>query len=339
MANKASLLKRRASSEARRKMFGEATPAGMEDLSISGKREDIMSVPCDRLVSHPLNRMSKQNMSEEAIDELAAIITRDGQQNSPCVVRPIALDGMEKLQIVIGHRRWKALTKLGWEVKVVVREMDDKQAIRILNDDNHSAEGFTAYDIALEAREMKKTFSGVEIADILGYSPNYISNIMSIFKMPSEIREELVKTIKLQDRHIRMVRKTINEEGKDAAMKLALQISKGAPINDIDQQVNTGDATDTKQDENSGRVGGKQPGTSGFKKKNQDNKPSAGGKPDTLVNIAGYPLVLVRRAKGKIVMEIEGPDDTLAAVEDTIFKMFDTSKGLIELWVEKNKKT
>jgi ParB family transcriptional regulator, chromosome partitioning protein len=118
------------------------------------------------------------------VDELADSIKKDGLL-SPIVVTK---DG-EGYRIIAGERRFHAVKKLGWadvECRIISREERDYFRIAIIENlqrENLSAEEEAA---ALLRLKIQESYSDAELADIVGKSRNYVTEILGIASLPEE---------------------------------------------------------------------------------------------------------------------------------------------------------
>ncbi|MBI3396588.1 MAG: ParB/RepB/Spo0J family partition protein, partial [Spirochaetia bacterium] len=118
------------------------------------------------------------------VDELADSIKKDGLL-SPIVVTK---DG-EGYRIIAGERRYHAVKKLGWtdvECRIISREERDYFRIAIIENlqrENLSAEEEAA---ALLRLKIQESYSDAELAEIVGKSRNYVTEILGIASLPEE---------------------------------------------------------------------------------------------------------------------------------------------------------
>ena len=82
---------------------------------------------------------------EERIEELAQTIRTHG------IIQPIVVrERDDKFEIIAGERRWRAVTKLGWEtIPAIVKEFNDAQTASVALIENLQREGLTAIEEAL----------------------------------------------------------------------------------------------------------------------------------------------------------------------------------------------
>ncbi|GIX42538.1 MAG: chromosome partitioning protein ParB [Leptospiraceae bacterium] len=126
-----------------------------------------------------------------AIEELAKSIQKEGLL-SPIIVYK---EG-DYYRIIAGERRYHAITSLGWkevECKIISREQKDYFRIALI--ENLQREDLSADEEAEAMLYLKnqENLTDQELADLIGKSRNYVSEILSISKLPKELKEQLKK--------------------------------------------------------------------------------------------------------------------------------------------------
>lgn len=132
----------------------------------------------------------------QALGELASSISAHGILQ-PILVRPHPQDP-GRHQIVAGERRWLAAQQAGLaEVPVVVRELDDQQALELGLVENVLREDITPME---EARALKRLidafgYSYARLGDRLGKNKAYVDHRVRLLKMPQDIQEALERAV------------------------------------------------------------------------------------------------------------------------------------------------
>lgn len=151
----------------------------------------VDTVPIDRLLPTPDNR--RRPISDASVRSLARSIKSDGLLQ-PIIVRlhPVQSD---RFEIRAGERRWRAAKLAGLkEVSVVVRELDNEQALTVtvaenmLRKDLHPLEEAEAIQLAFEREYDLKTISAR-----LGRSLGYLARRASLTKLSRAWRKEVSK--------------------------------------------------------------------------------------------------------------------------------------------------
>lgn len=116
----------------------------------------------------------------------------------PILVRPISGQS-DSYEIVAGERRWRAAQKAQLhEVPVIVRTMDDQDALQLGLIENLQRSDLTAIDEALGYRRLADEFSQTqeEIAKTVGKSRPHVANMVRLLELPSAV-QEMVRSAEL----------------------------------------------------------------------------------------------------------------------------------------------
>lgn len=199
-------------------LIGDAPHSAGEAGVMAGQRE----APIDLLRGSSFN--PRRTFEERELAELAESISAKGLVQ-PIVVRPDSkrADGFE---IVAGERRWRAAQKAGLHtVPVVVRKLDDKEALELAIIENVQRSDLNAIEEANGYRELIERFrySQEQLSDIIGKSRSHVANTLRLLKLPAPVQVFLKKG-KLSAGHARAL------VGRKDAEQLAKQI--------IDQELN-----------------------------------------------------------------------------------------------------
>ncbi len=113
------------------------------------------------------------------------------------VLQPILVRRQNRgYEIIAGERRWRAAQAAGLKtVPVVIRDADDRQTAEITLIENLQREDLNPVEEAQGYRTLHDTFhlSHEEIADRIGKDRSTVSNFLRLLKLPSPIRDGLVK--------------------------------------------------------------------------------------------------------------------------------------------------
>ena len=132
----------------------------------------------------------RREFKDEELAELMASIRENGLLQ-PIVVRPAPSDSGAEWQLVAGERRWRAITRLGWEeVPAVVREMDDRTLLVLALVENLQRSQLTPLDEAEAFRQLQDEFSlsQAQIADAVGRERSTVANTLRLLQLPPSVR-------------------------------------------------------------------------------------------------------------------------------------------------------
>jgi ParB family transcriptional regulator, chromosome partitioning protein len=186
-------------------LASEATDVGPEALegapgfvawakATGYKLSSILELSLDLLDDNPYN--PRRFYLQESIDRLAINLSNIGQQ-SPIQVA-IRQDAAGRFTIIEGHRRVRALRKLGREtVKAIV--VDKSEALdlyKLAFDLNTQRDSQTIFDNAMAWRQLLmegRVPNQQALASFLGIDETTVSMTLSIAQLPEEILREMVR--------------------------------------------------------------------------------------------------------------------------------------------------
>ena len=132
----------------------------------------------------------RREFRDEELAELMASIRENGLLQ-PIMVRPSPAGSGAEWQLVAGERRWRAITRLGWEeVPAVVREMDDRTLLVLALVENLQRSQLTPLDEAEAFRQLQDEFSlsQAQIADAVGRERSTVANTLRLLQLPASVR-------------------------------------------------------------------------------------------------------------------------------------------------------
>lgn len=168
---------------------GLAAIFGEEDEAFSALEQEQAPkhLPVGQL--HPSPGQPRRNFDDTAVRELADSIKENGVLQ-PILVRPHP-NRPGDFEIVAGERRWRAaqLAQLH-EVPVVVREIDDGQALELALVENIQREDLNALEEAEAYRHLVEEFghSQDDLSRALGKSRSHISNTLRLLGLPKPVK-------------------------------------------------------------------------------------------------------------------------------------------------------
>lgn len=156
----------------------------------SAPQENNASGPGRRLISVaqiiPGKYQPRHIFDNKTIEELAESIEKHGLLQ-PILVRP--LDN-SMFEIIAGERRWRAAQKAQLhEVPVIIREIDDQTALEIGLIENLQREDLNPIDESRALKQLMDSFSysQEEVAEKVGKSRSYVSNMLRLSELAPEV--------------------------------------------------------------------------------------------------------------------------------------------------------
>jgi ParB family transcriptional regulator, chromosome partitioning protein len=161
-----------------------------EYLEPSAGPAETRRLPLSAIVPNPLQ--PRKLFSDEELEGLAASIRENGLLQ-PLVVRPIA-GAPDRFELVVGERRFRAITRLGWEdVPVLVRDATDETLLVLALVENLQREALNPLEEAegYVALSDKFQLSHTEIAKAVGKDRSTVANVIRLLKLPPSVRKLL----------------------------------------------------------------------------------------------------------------------------------------------------
>ena len=198
-------------------LFQDTSPraVGVRDLV------DAKTIAIDRIQSDP--DQPRQSFDDEALDELAESIRREG------VLQPIAVryeESADQYIIIHGERRWRASRRAGLtEMPAIVRDVpDDRRLIQQLME-NVVREDLNAVDRAAALRLLKRQMDDApweRVAEAVGIRRSRLFQLLGTEKLIHSVQER-IKTGSLSEKQTR----PLQGLSPDAQETLATMIEDG----------------------------------------------------------------------------------------------------------------
>ncbi|QOL20002.1 ParB/RepB/Spo0J family partition protein [Candidatus Bodocaedibacter vickermanii] len=154
--------------------------------SSNSSGQDIFQVNVDHITPCPFQ--PRKHFSEVELDELANSIRQNGVLQ-PIIVRQTNEDSYE---IIAGERRWRACKKAGLRfIPVIVKEASDKEVLHYAIIENIQRENLTPIEESESYEKLRcdYNYTHEELAQVLGKSRSYISNILRLNSLDDKIKE------------------------------------------------------------------------------------------------------------------------------------------------------
>ncbi len=156
----------------------------------------------------------RKTFGPEELTDLANSVREKGVLQ-PILVRPVAGEA-NAFEIVAGERRWRAaqLAKLH-DVPVVVREMNDGEALEVAIIENVQREDLNAVEEAAAYHELMDRFAYTQdrVAQEVGKSRSHIANTLRLLKLPEAVKA-MVRDGRLSAGHARTLLTADNPEAR-----------------------------------------------------------------------------------------------------------------------------
>jgi ParB family chromosome partitioning protein len=169
----------------------------MDEVSapVSGAKPDVdlrvdRKVPIEHIRANPNN--PRRYFVEEHLADLARSITEHGIVQ-PILVRPVKGQdlGGAKYEIIAGERRWRAAQRASLhEVPIVIRDVDDKQALELAIIENVQRADLNPVEEALGYQQLidEYDYTQSDLGTVIGKSRSHVANTLRLLKLPEEVR-------------------------------------------------------------------------------------------------------------------------------------------------------
>ena len=204
---------------------------GLDALFMDNETADSGIVTLRLSEIEPNRDQPRKVFSEEALNELADSIREHGVLQ-PLLVRPLSTGGY---QLVAGERRWRASRMAGLrEVPVVIRDMDEEQAMEIALIENLQREDLNAIEEASGYKLLMERYGMTQeqVAKRVGKSRPAVANALRLLNLPPRVME-MVEEGEVSPGHARAL---LSFEDPEQMMDVAQKVRNGKySVRDIEK--------------------------------------------------------------------------------------------------------
>ena len=160
--------------------------AAIEGARVTESSGGSKRLPVDFIIANRAN--PRRSFDAEQLEELTNSIREKGVM-SPLLVRPT--DDPNIFELIAGERRWRAAQKAGLhDVPVIVREVDDKEALELAIIENVQRADLNPLEEALGYGQLIEQFDYTQqdLAQVIGKSRSHVANTLRLLKLPEDVR-------------------------------------------------------------------------------------------------------------------------------------------------------
>ena len=186
----------------------------------------IIEIDTDKITRWEHKDRPKKELGN--IGDLAKTFKDIGQQQ-PCIARPSpSKDG--QYEIIVGERRWKAAQSLGYKLKVIIQDLNDKEASLIQAVENEKRKDLSDYAKGMSYHN--KITAGIlkqsDLINILGISKQQISRLLSFSKIHPKVKEAISDFSNISARTAEEIKRLSNKD--DRHINALISLSEKGPM-------------------------------------------------------------------------------------------------------------
>ncbi len=155
-----------------------------------GESSGIKRLPVDFIIANRAN--PRRDFDPELLADLANSIREKGIMQ-PLLVRPSG-DDPDIYELIAGERRWRAAQQAGLhEVPVIIREVDDREALELAIIENVQRADLNPLEEAQGYEQLMGQFSYTQndLAQVIGKSRSHVANTLRLLRLPDNVRSML----------------------------------------------------------------------------------------------------------------------------------------------------
>jgi ParB family chromosome partitioning protein len=205
-----------------------------------GLKNEVIYVQTDQIRPNPFQ--PRENFNPNTIEELAQSIKEKG------VIQPLLVRRKgDYYDLIAGERRLRACNSLGLkEIPIIVKDVDDKDALEYALIENIQREGLNPIEEAHAYQHLIDKFQVTQekISEGLGKARTTIANTLRLLKLPHEIQEEMKKG-RISFAHGRALLEV--EDQNRQRMLTQKVISKGLSVRELENLIKANRPKDVKR--------------------------------------------------------------------------------------------
>src|SRR5690606_31803626 len=160
--------------------------ASIEGARVTESASGSKRLPVDFIIANRAN--PRRTFDPDQLEELTNSIREKGVM-SPLLVRPT--DDPNIFELIAGERRWRASQKAGrHDVPVIIREVDDKEALELAIIENVQRADLNPLEEAMGYGQLIEQFDYTQqdLAQVIGKSRSHVANTLRLLRLPEDVR-------------------------------------------------------------------------------------------------------------------------------------------------------
>lgn len=158
----------------------------LDTMRLAESSGGLRRLPVEFLVANRAN--PRREFDAGQLEDLTNSIREKGVMQ-PLLVRPT--QDPNQFEIIAGERRWRASQRAGLrEVPVVIREVDDKEALELAIIENVQRVDLNPLEEAMGYAQLIEQFEYTQqdLAQVIGKSRSHVANTLRLMKLPEDVR-------------------------------------------------------------------------------------------------------------------------------------------------------
>jgi ParB family chromosome partitioning protein len=166
-------------------LIGDMQP--LETAPRQAETSGSRRLPVEFIIASRAN--PRKDFDPELLEDLTNSIREKGVMQ-PLLVRP-SDQGPDVFEIIAGERRWRAAQRAGLhEVPVIIREVDDKEALELAIIENVQRADLNPLEEAQGYGQLIEQFDYTQndLAHVIGKSRSHVANTLRLLRLPDEVQ-------------------------------------------------------------------------------------------------------------------------------------------------------
>jgi len=163
--------------------------ATLEGARVAESSSGSKRLPLEFIIANRAN--PRREFDAAQLEELTSSIREKGVMQ-PLLVRPTQDPNV--FEIIAGERRWRAAQKAGLhEIPVIIRDVDDKEALELAIIENVQRVDLNPLEEAQGYGQLIDQFDYTQqdLAQVIGKSRSHVANTLRLLRLPQDVRDML----------------------------------------------------------------------------------------------------------------------------------------------------
>ncbi len=163
--------------------------ATLEGVRVAESSSGSKRLPLEFIIANRAN--PRREFDAAQLEELTSSIREKGVMQ-PLLVRPTKDPNI--FEIIAGERRWRAAQKAGLhEIPVIIRDVDDKEALELAIIENVQRVDLNPLEEAQGYGQLIDQFDYTQqdLAQVIGKSRSHVANTLRLLRLPQDVRDML----------------------------------------------------------------------------------------------------------------------------------------------------